>query len=103
MKVALVHDFLVKLGGGERVLKALADMFPKAPIYTLFYDKDKVGDVFPGMETAHKQEIRTSLCYIIPDLISLFRRKWMELFIGSIISQIHQVLVHVILVDDVPP
>lgn len=47
MKVALVHDFLVKLGGAERVLKVFADMYPKAPIHTLFYDEDKVGSVFP--------------------------------------------------------
>ncbi len=47
MKVALVHDFLVKLGGAERVLEVFSKMFPKAPIYTLFYDKEKVGDVFP--------------------------------------------------------
>ncbi|MBT4917488.1 glycosyltransferase family 4 protein, partial [Candidatus Peregrinibacteria bacterium] len=47
MKVALVHDFLVKLGGAERVLKVFADMYPKAPIFTLFYDEEKVGNVFP--------------------------------------------------------
>ena len=47
MKIALVHDFLVKLGGAERVLKVFADMFPEAPIYTLFYDEEKVGSVFP--------------------------------------------------------
>lgn len=47
MKVAIVHDFLVKLGGAERVVKVFADMFPEAPIYTLFYDEEKVGDVFP--------------------------------------------------------
>lgn len=46
-KIALVHDFLLKLGGAERVLKVLADMYPKAPIYTLLYDKEKVGEVFP--------------------------------------------------------
>lgn len=48
MKVALVHDFLVKLGGAERVLQVLSEMFPKAPIFTLFYDESKVGDVFPA-------------------------------------------------------
>ena len=47
MKIALVHDFLVKLGGAERVLKVLADLFPGAPIYTLLYDEKKVGAVFP--------------------------------------------------------
>ena len=53
-KIALVHDFLLKLGGAERVLKVLSDMFPEAPIYTLLYDEEKVGDVFP------KERIRTS-------------------------------------------
>lgn len=53
MKVALVHDFLVKLGGAERVLKVLSEMYPKAPIFTLFYD-EKLSDVFP------KERVRTS-------------------------------------------
>ena len=38
MKVALVHDYLNQFGGAERVLFALADIFPEAPIYTLFYE-----------------------------------------------------------------
>lgn len=38
MKVALVHDYLNQYGGAERVLKALCELFPDAPIYTLFYD-----------------------------------------------------------------
>lgn len=46
MKVALVHDFLLKLGGAERVLKVLSEMYPSAPIYTLLYDENKVGHVF---------------------------------------------------------
>lgn len=41
LKVALVHDWLVSKGGGERVLKDLHDMFPAAPIYTLVYDENK--------------------------------------------------------------
>lgn len=47
MKVALAHDFLVKLGGAERVLKVFADLFPEAPIFTLFYDEKAVGSTFP--------------------------------------------------------
>lgn len=34
MKIALVHDYLSEAGGAERVLRVLADMYPKAPIYT---------------------------------------------------------------------
>jgi glycosyltransferase involved in cell wall biosynthesis len=47
MKVALAQEFLVKLGGAERVLKSLSDLFPEAPIFTLFYDEKAVGKVFP--------------------------------------------------------
>lgn len=39
-KIALVHDYLLRLGGAERVLKVLHDMFPNAPIYTVVYDRD---------------------------------------------------------------
>jgi glycosyltransferase involved in cell wall biosynthesis len=37
MRVALVHDYLNEFGGAERVLLALAEMYPEAPIYTAFY------------------------------------------------------------------
>ncbi len=36
MKVALVHDYLKEFGGAERVLLALSEIWPKAPIYTAF-------------------------------------------------------------------
>ena len=47
MKIALVHDFLLKLGGAERVLKVLTEMFPEAPVFCLLYDQEAVGKVFP--------------------------------------------------------
>jgi glycosyltransferase involved in cell wall biosynthesis len=40
MKVAIVHDFLNKLGGAERVLKVFCDLFPEAKIHTLFYSEN---------------------------------------------------------------
>lgn len=45
LKVAIVHDFLVNVGGAERVTQTLAEIFPKAPIYTLLYDP-KVDEFF---------------------------------------------------------
>ncbi len=42
MKVALVHDYLSQDGGAERVLKALHEIWPGAPIFVLFYDKKKI-------------------------------------------------------------
>lgn len=37
MKVALVHDYLREYGGAERVLMALHEIWPEAPIYTAFW------------------------------------------------------------------
>ena len=37
--IAIVHDFFHTFGGAERVTLAISDLYPEAPIYTLFYDK----------------------------------------------------------------
>ncbi len=37
LKIAIVHDWLVRPGGAERVLERLLGIFPKADLYTLFY------------------------------------------------------------------
>lgn len=42
LRVAIVHDWLVTWRGGEKVLEALASLYPDAPIYTLFYDPSKM-------------------------------------------------------------
>jgi len=38
MKVALVYDRVNKIGGAERVLEALHEIFPDAPLYTAVYN-----------------------------------------------------------------
>lgn len=48
MKVAIVHDFLNQFGGAERVVKALHELFPNAPIYTLLYDEKGTAGMFSG-------------------------------------------------------
>ncbi len=48
MKIALVHELLVKLGGAERVLKVLSDEFPEAPLYTLLHNAKKTEEWFGG-------------------------------------------------------
>src|SRR3990167_6341157 len=40
MKVAIVHDYIKEYGGAERVLEALCGIYPDAPIYTAFVDKN---------------------------------------------------------------
>ncbi len=48
MRVALVHYWLVTWRGGEKVLKAIAQLFPQADIYTHVADPDLVQREFPG-------------------------------------------------------
>ena len=40
MRVAIVHDQLAHLAGGERVVLAMAKAFPNAPVYTSLYEPD---------------------------------------------------------------
>lgn len=47
MRVALVHDWLTGMRGGEWVLYDIARLFPEAPIYTLVHRK---GSVAPLLE-----------------------------------------------------
>src|SRR5690242_5418261 len=42
MRVALVHDWLTGMRGGERVLERLARRFPGAPIFTLVWKRGGV-------------------------------------------------------------
>jgi len=37
LRMALVHDWLLGMRGGEKCLELLAQQFPKAPLYTLFW------------------------------------------------------------------
>ncbi|MFA6423644.1 MAG: glycosyltransferase [Patescibacteria group bacterium] len=50
MKIALVHDFLNQLGGAERVLTVLHQMYPTAPVYTLLYDPEKTRGFFSSWD-----------------------------------------------------
>ncbi len=45
-RVALVHDFLTGVGGAERVLRHLSEMYPSAPIYTLLYEREAMRGMF---------------------------------------------------------
>lgn len=46
MKVAILHDYLNQWGGAERVTETLLELFPKADLYTLFYDEKKLKGKF---------------------------------------------------------
>ncbi len=43
MKIALVHDYIKEYGGAERVLEALHEIWPQAPVYTTVYLPEFLG------------------------------------------------------------
>lgn len=58
-KVAIVCDWLTSIGGAERVVLALHEMFPAAPIYTSQYDPSQI-DWF------NKAEVKTTWLQGLP-------------------------------------
>jgi glycosyltransferase involved in cell wall biosynthesis len=44
--VVLAHDYLLVMRGAERTFAAIADLYERAPIYTLLYDKVGTGGRF---------------------------------------------------------
>ncbi len=43
-KVAIVHDWLNGMRGGEKVLEQFLDLFPQADIFTLFLEEGKISE-----------------------------------------------------------
>lgn len=58
-KIAIVCDFLTTMGGAENVVLAMHEAFPKAPIFTALYNKDK-------MPAFQKLDIRPSSLQNLP-------------------------------------
>lgn len=54
MRTAIIHDHLNQIGGAEKVLLVLIEIFPEAPIFTLFYDEKGTEGLFKHVD------IRTS-------------------------------------------
>jgi glycosyltransferase involved in cell wall biosynthesis len=67
VKVALVHDWLVTQRGGEHVLEALCELFPRAPVYTLVH---RPGAVAPRIEA---RPIHTSFLQHVPGIHRRYR------------------------------
>jgi glycosyltransferase involved in cell wall biosynthesis len=59
-RVALVHDWLTGMRGGEKVLEALCELYPAADIFTLVHRKGSVS------ATIERHPIRTSIVQHFP-------------------------------------
>jgi glycosyltransferase involved in cell wall biosynthesis len=73
MKVALVHDWLTGMRGGERVLEVICERFPKAELFTLVHVP---GSVAPVIEN---RPIHTSFVQRFP-LVRKYYRACLPLF-----------------------
>ena len=43
MNIALAHEYFSARGGAERVVEVFHGMYPDAPVYTFFHDRDRYG------------------------------------------------------------
>ncbi len=69
VRVALVHEYLNQLGGGaERVLEALYQIYPGAPVYTSIYDEERMP------QSIRRMNIHTSFMQRLPGALRHHRR-----------------------------
>jgi glycosyltransferase involved in cell wall biosynthesis len=67
MKVALIHDWLIHMRGGEKVLESFAELYPDATIYTLIYDKTKLS---PSLQ---RMKVEASVLNELPGIKNYYR------------------------------
>lgn len=88
LRVALVHYWLLGHRGGEKVLESICRIFPRADIYTLFYEPDLVSplirsrNVFPSCLNPLRKFHR-SLLPLMPIAIESFDLRNYDLVISS--------------------
>lgn len=63
LKVALVHDYLKEYGGAERVVEALLEIWPKAPVYTSVFLPQFAG---PHRKKIDKWNVKTTILQYLP-------------------------------------
>lgn len=75
-RIAIVHEYLTRMGGAEKTVKVFADLFPAARIFTLLFDEEKCGLDFPTwrVETSYLQNfpkfLRDRPKFLLPFLAS---------------------------------
>ncbi len=66
-RVALVHDWLNGMRGGEKCLEVFCEIFPEADIFTLLHEPGAVGDIIES------HRIRTSSLVRLPGFRTRYR------------------------------
>lgn len=79
MKIALVHDWLTGMRGGEKCLEVFCELYPEATLFTLLHNR---GSVSPTIE---KMKIETSFIQSLPGAATKYR-SYLPLFPRAIES-----------------
>jgi glycosyltransferase involved in cell wall biosynthesis len=106
LRVALVHDWLTGMRGGEKCLEVLCRAFPRATLFTLFHRR---GALSPPIES---MAIRTSPLQRIPGVFRTYRhllpimplaaRAWRPRDVDLVVSLSHCVAKAVVPPEGVP-
>ncbi len=67
LNIALSHDWLTGMRGGERVLELLCEGFPNAPVFTLIHDESRIS------EAINRHHITTSALQNVPGIFKVYR------------------------------
>jgi glycosyltransferase involved in cell wall biosynthesis len=79
LRIALVHDWLTGMRGGEKVLEVFCELYPQATLFTLLHNRGTVS------KTIEKMKIRTSFIDRLP-LNATKYRNYLPLFPRAIES-----------------
>jgi len=94
MNIAIVHDYLIDFGGAERVLLALHEMYPSAPIYVSIYRPSRLGKFAEKFKDAKiiqsnfgklpfSDRLVSPLRFLLPAIWNSFDLKEYDLIISS--------------------
>ena len=84
MKVAIIQEWLVTVGGSDKVVKAIADVFPGADIYTLVAKKEVCEELGIDWNKVHTYRcsllLSNSLIYEVMMWLFLRATLWLKGF-----------------------
>jgi glycosyltransferase involved in cell wall biosynthesis len=69
-RIAIVHDWIVSMRGGERVLESLCRLYPRAPVFTLRYNRGAVSPLIAA------RDVRTAFTDRLARLLPLGRAEF---------------------------
>jgi glycosyltransferase involved in cell wall biosynthesis len=67
LRIAIAHDYLNQMGGAEKCVEVMHDIFPQAPVYTSIYNPDVMDSCFS------KMDLRLSFMQKLPLIQKCFR------------------------------